>query len=39
MPGEETGELAAVDDQGRLLAVLTRRGGDLLGPLRNLPPV
>lgn len=38
-PGEETGELAAVDGQGRLLAVLTRRGGHLLGPLRNLPPV
>ncbi len=36
---EETGELAAVDDQGRLLAVLTRRGDHLLGPLRNLPPV
>ncbi len=37
--GEETGELAAVDDQGRLLAVLIRRGDHLLGPLRNLPPV
>ena len=30
-------EFAAVDGSGRLVAVLTRRGPGLLGPLRNLP--
>jgi len=30
-------EFAALDAAGRLVAVLTRRGDDLLGPLRNLP--
>ena len=31
-------ELAAVDASGRLVAILQSRGGDLLGPVRNLPP-
>jgi tRNA pseudouridine55 synthase len=30
--------IAAVDASGRLVAVLTPRGGGLLAPLRNLPP-
>jgi len=30
-------EMAAVDASGRLVAILQARGGDLLGPVRNLP--
>jgi len=33
----ETKEIAAIDATGRLVAILTRRGEGLLGPLRNLP--
>ena len=31
------GHLAAVDQQGQLVAIVKRRGGDLLGPVRNFP--
>lgn len=33
------GQFAAVNAAGRLVAVLTPRGGGLLGPLRNMPTV
>ncbi len=36
-PPGQTAELAAIDPAGRLVAILTRRGQDQLGPLRNLP--
>jgi tRNA pseudouridine55 synthase len=35
--GSEAGEIAALDEAGRLLAILAPRGPDKLGPLRNFP--
>ncbi len=36
-PGSDTPEYAAIDPTGRLTAILISRGGDQLGPKRNLP--
>jgi tRNA pseudouridine55 synthase len=35
-PAAEASEIAGVDEQGRLVAILCPRAGGLLGPLRNL---
>jgi tRNA U55 pseudouridine synthase TruB len=35
-PAPDAGDIAAVDAQGRLVAILCPRGQGLLGPLRNL---
>jgi tRNA pseudouridine55 synthase len=35
--GSDAGEIAALDEAGRLIAILAPRGPDKLGPLRNFP--
>ncbi len=37
-PATQSAEIAAVDPDGRLVAILVPRGPGLLGPARNLPP-